>query len=90
MEAGTDLTLEAAAARLGVHYMTAYRYVRLGQLQAVKVGGTWRVRKSDVDAFRGAPRSGGGTDVARRGRPRFADYRASLQTCLVAGAPAAP
>ena len=31
------LTLQEAADELGVHYMTAYRYVRLGQLQAHKV-----------------------------------------------------
>ena len=33
-----DLTLHEAAELLGVHYMTAYRYVRLGVLPAVKVG----------------------------------------------------
>jgi excisionase family DNA binding protein len=38
------LTLAAAAERLGVHYMTAYRYVRTGRLPAERVGGTWRVR----------------------------------------------
>jgi excisionase family DNA binding protein len=32
------LTLHEAAERLGVHYMTAYRYVRHGQLFATKVG----------------------------------------------------
>ena len=37
-----DLTLNEAAELLGVHYMTAYRYVRLGFLQATKVGGCWR------------------------------------------------
>jgi len=31
-----DLTLHEAAELLGVHYMTAYRYVRLGLLPAVK------------------------------------------------------
>ena len=32
-------TLQEAADELGVHYMTAYRYVRLGLLDAAKVGG---------------------------------------------------
>lgn len=44
----TALTLEEAAEELGVHYMTAYRYVRLGVLPAEKVGGTWQVQHDDV------------------------------------------
>lgn len=46
------MTLQEAADLLGVHYMTAYRYVRLGQLPATKVGGTWRVGRNDVEALR--------------------------------------
>ncbi len=42
--------LRAAAEELGVHYMTAYRYVRLGTLPAQKVGGTWQVRLDDLRA----------------------------------------
>jgi excisionase family DNA binding protein len=45
------LTLHEVAQRLGVHYMTVYRYVRLGQLPAVQEGRTWQVRVSDVDAL---------------------------------------
>ena len=45
------LTLHEVAQRLGVHYMTVYRYVRLGQLPAVQSGRTWQVRAADVDAF---------------------------------------
>jgi len=48
-----QMTLQEAADLLGVHYMTAYRYVRLGQLPASKVGGTWRVLRRDVEALRG-------------------------------------
>ena len=47
-----DLTLNEAAELLGVHYMTAYRYVRLGFLQATKVGGCWRVAHSDLEVYR--------------------------------------
>ena len=43
----TQLTLHEAAEVLGVHYMTAYRYVRLGLLDAEKVRGTWRVERAD-------------------------------------------
>ena len=32
------ITLHEAAARLGVHYMTAYRYVRTGRLPAERDG----------------------------------------------------
>ena len=49
-----DLTLHQAAEVLGVHYMTAYRYVRLGTLSAVKSGGTWHVARADVEALRDA------------------------------------
>lgn len=47
----TEHTLHEAAERLGVHYMTVYRYVRLGLLPAHKVGGSWRVTEEDLDAF---------------------------------------
>ena len=33
-DAAAELTLQEAADALGVHYMTAYRYVRLGLLAA--------------------------------------------------------
>lgn len=43
------LSLQDAADELGVHYMTAYRYVRLGKLVAAKSGGVWEVLRSDLD-----------------------------------------
>jgi excisionase family DNA binding protein len=45
------LTLQATADLLGVHYMTAYRYVRLGLLPARKERGKWRVGIHDVKTF---------------------------------------
>ena len=42
------LTLHEAADRLGVHYMTVYRRIRLGMLPARKVGGTWRIDPADL------------------------------------------
>ena len=42
------LTLHEAANRLGVHYMTVYRRVRLGMLPAHKVGGSWRIDPADL------------------------------------------
>lgn len=41
-------TLTEVAQELGVHYMTAYRYVRLGLLPATKVGTRWQVRRDDI------------------------------------------
>ena len=46
------LTLQEVADELGVHYMTAYRYVRLGVMDASKSGGVWQVPRSAVDRFR--------------------------------------
>ena len=50
-----ELTLQEAADELGVHYMTAYRYVRLGMLDAHKRGRSWVVDRRDLDAFRTGP-----------------------------------
>ena len=49
---GTALSLQDVADALGVHYMTAYRYVRTGRLPAVQVNGQWRVQRSDVERLR--------------------------------------
>jgi MerR family transcriptional regulator, light-induced transcriptional regulator len=43
------INLNEAADRLGVHYMTVYRYIRTGRLPAVKHAGEWRVKPGDVD-----------------------------------------
>ena len=43
------MDLAQAARALGVHYQTAYRWVRSGRLAAVKVGGTYRVADDDVE-----------------------------------------
>ncbi|HEX6257757.1 MAG TPA: helix-turn-helix domain-containing protein [Euzebyales bacterium] len=53
---GRLLTLHEAAEHLNVHYMTAYRWVRRGELPAFKTGGRLRVRASDVDRFLAARR----------------------------------
>lgn len=65
------LTLQEAADRLKVHYMTAYRWVRKGELPAFKTGGRLRVRESDLVAFverrevdTALPRAGQRTDWA--------------------------
>ena len=50
-QGGDLLTLQEAADRLKVHYMTAYRWVRQGDLPALKTGGRLRVRLADLDRF---------------------------------------
>lgn len=53
VETGVDqdrCSLREAAEQLGVHYMTAYRWVRQGLLPAQKVDGRLLVRRADVDA----------------------------------------
>lgn len=72
------LSLDEAADRLGVHYMTAYRYVRTGRLPAEKVGATWRVRPEDLERFRSPE------PAAASGRRR-ADYGRRLEDRLICG-----
>ena len=55
------LSLQEAADRLEVHYMTAYRYVRTGRLRAVQIGSQWWVDPQDL--------AGAGDGQAVAGRP---------------------
>ncbi|MFZ0249347.1 MAG: B12-binding domain-containing protein [Acidimicrobiales bacterium] len=78
------LGLQEAADRLGVHYMTAYRYVRTGRLPATRIGAQWWVDPADLRA------AGVGTAVAGRTRTttRTASQAAAarrLEDRLVAG-----
>ena len=75
----TTHTLQEAADELGVHYMTAYRYVRLGQLDAVKVGGAWQVTGRAIAEFRDGTASG---PVARG---ESAPWAARLEDRLIDG-----
>jgi excisionase family DNA binding protein len=78
-----QLNLKQAAAVLGVHYMTVYRYVRQGRLLAERSGTEWRVTRSALESFRGAP-----TQTAPEG-DRSTDTRirwdSRLERCLLAG-----
>ncbi len=75
-----DMTLQQAADALGVHYMTAYRYVRLGLLTAEKAGAVWRVSPPDLAAFRAA------SSVPTRGRGgHHAPWAERFEARLVAG-----
>ncbi len=77
-----DLTLQEAADVLGVHYMTAYRYVRTGQLPAVQVDSRWRVRRSNLEKI-AKPRAPG---RVRHGAAPDRDHdRRRLRALLVQG-----
>ncbi len=43
------MDLQAAADRLGVHYQTAYRWVRDGSLKAVKIGAAYDISEQELD-----------------------------------------
>ena len=59
-----ELTLHEVADELGVHYMTAYRYVRLGMLEATKRGRSWVVTREDLGRFLEAPTEPSGRGTA--------------------------
>jgi excisionase family DNA binding protein len=76
------LSLHEAADRLGVHYMTAYRYIRTGRLAGVKDGHEWQVDAADVDALKRAV-ARQEQQPARRRRTRRTDYPRRLVDRLV-------
>jgi excisionase family DNA binding protein len=45
------LDVEAVAARLAVGSITIHRWCRDGRLRCLKPGKSWRIRRSDLDAF---------------------------------------
>ncbi len=49
--ADQHLDLQEAADRLGVHYQTAYRWVRTGRLPASLIGGRYTIDVADLDAL---------------------------------------
>lgn len=58
------MSLHEAAERLGVHYMTVYRYIRTGRLAAHQDGRQWRIRIEDVDGLK--DRASAPTEVTTR------------------------
>ncbi len=76
------LSLQEAADLLGVHYMTAYRYVRTGRLVATRDGTSWVVPRSSIAAL-AEPKPAGRT---KRGAPRpRRDYADELVALLIDG-----
>lgn len=75
------ISLQEAARRLGLHYATVYRYLRLGRLPATWAGGRWRVDPRDLALVSVDQPS---EAAPRRGRPRAAVYRRRLADRLLA------
>lgn len=80
MAPNEPLTLQQAADQLGVHYMTAYRYVRTGRLPAARKGSVWLVDPVELDRFAEQRRS----QPPRRGNAR-ADHSKRLEDRLIHG-----
>jgi excisionase family DNA binding protein len=80
-----EVTLQEAADLLGVHYMTAYRYVRLGLLPAAKVGSVWRVQRSALVTFQ--QEAATPPPMSDNGRPsrKRAPWDERLEARLLAG-----
>jgi excisionase family DNA binding protein len=51
------MNLKEAARRLGVHYQTAYRWVRSGELVAVRVGSRYEVSEAAIERLRARRRA---------------------------------
>ncbi len=51
------MNLKAAAQRLGVHYQTAYKWVRSGDLVAVRVGSRYEVSEAAIERLHAARRN---------------------------------
>src|SRR3989304_3070088 len=45
------MTVEQVAAYLQLNKLTVYKFIRSGELQALRLGRSFRVRRADVDEF---------------------------------------
>ena len=71
------LTINEAAQRLGVKYMTVYSYIRLGMLPARKEGSGWRIEAADLKRLDTSP--------SVPARKRSAPWHTRLQARMLAG-----
>jgi excisionase family DNA binding protein len=60
------LTVEQVAQQLGLHTKTVLRYIREGRLGATKIGKSYRVSRTECDAFVGLSGSSVEAQVAAR------------------------
>ena len=85
--AAEPISLREAARRLGVHYMTVYRYVRTGRLPARRAGQEWLVDPGDLDRVHPAEpsRPAGPDDPPEADRPARRDRVPLLRDRMMAG-----
>ena len=67
------MNLKAAAHQLGVHYQTAYKWVRSGALTAVRVGGRYEISDAAIEQFQANRRSMVADIPGPRRQQRFTD-----------------
>ncbi len=79
-----SLGLHEAASQLDVHYMTCYRYVRLGLLPATKDGRVWRVEAEDLATFI-RERAGRTSEGAHPGARIGADWSSRYESRIMVG-----
>jgi excisionase family DNA binding protein len=82
--ASDELSLQEAAEALGVHYQTAYKWVRRGELPATVVRGRYMVTRADVDEL-AARRSRPTRAAARPSRRNLAGHAEHMFHALVTG-----
>jgi excisionase family DNA binding protein len=61
-------SVDQVAERLGLHVRTVRKYVRDGQLKAVKIGKQYRIAHEDIEAFTGLPLPATSREAAIRHR----------------------
>ncbi|TVR25956.1 MAG: helix-turn-helix domain-containing protein [Ilumatobacter sp.] len=79
-----SIDLQTAAERLGVHYQTAYRWVRSGELEAARVRGRYLLHPDHVEAF-AAQRERPTPPKPRRPRDGFGPLADRMYGHLVTG-----
>jgi MerR family transcriptional regulator, light-induced transcriptional regulator len=79
-----SVNLKQAAAILGVHYMTVYRYVRQGRLPALREGTEWRISSRAIASF-SATTSPTSTSVSSEvGSDTQWSWGLRIESCLLA------
>ncbi len=76
------MNLKQAARRLGVHYQTAYRWVRAGQLAALRVGATYDISEQAIEKFMNEREAERSASV----EPQIASARPANSRCELARA----
>jgi excisionase family DNA binding protein len=75
------VSLKRAATLLGVHYMTAYRYVRQGRLAAEQRGSEWVLQRAAIEAFRDSSKA----EAPHRAQESpSTEWANRLESCLLA------